>query len=364
MIWAIWCPHCHTMMPHFDAAAKSPNRSVQAIKIEEKMLPEVNKVLSSKINKNAKPFNAEGYPSIILVDKKGNKITDIEPVRDTKVMTKVMENTGPLATEAGLNNPQPVVNNAKNTGEATAPTINANNAANVANMIAPPKVPSMNKGNNSKAKNLLANIGIANEGLAAGPKNVDVGEDELKGSIASLGAAKNNSVKLNSMKKNNVPKKANSMRFEVPEEAMAPSPINTTPPPSMAASVSAEKALRAAPNNAFPKSMRQLSEEAEKITSMKAPLSPPTASGDLEQNLDMSEVEESISNDLTAEEKVSGGGRGGSLYAAMARTTYTLAPAAALLATAAMVMKGKRRGKTHKLSKKAMKRRGGSRRRR
>ena len=370
MIWAIWCPHCHTMMPHFDAAAKSPNRSVQAIKIEEKMLPEVNKVLSSKINKNAKPFNAEGYPSIILVDKKGNKITDIEPVRDTKVMTKVMENTGPLAAEAGLNNPQPVVNNAKNIeDEPSAPAINANNAANVANMIAPSMPASMNKGNNKgntgKVKNLLANIGIANEGLAAGrPKNIDVGEDELKGSIASLGAAKNNSVKLNSMKKNNVPKKANSMRFEVPEEAMAPSPINTTPPPSMAASVSAEKALRAAPNNAFPKSMRQLSEEAEKITSMKAPLSPPTASGDLEQNLDMSEVEESISNDLTAEEKVSGGGRGGSLYAAMARTTYTLAPAAALLATAAMVMKGKRRGKTHKLSKKVMKRRGGSRRRR
>jgi thiol-disulfide isomerase/thioredoxin len=374
MVWAMWCPHCHTMMPHFDAAAKSPNRSIQAIKVEEKMLPEVNRILTTKVNRNAKPINVEGYPSIILVDEKGNKMTDIEPVRDTKVMTKVMEQVGPLATEAGLNNPRLTANNAKNMGKVgPTPNINSNNAANMANMIALPKAPSMNmnKGNsgknnnqnkgNAKAKNILANIGIANEGLAAGPKNIDVGEDELRGSIAS-NRDKNSNIKLNSMKKNNVAKKGNSIKIGVPEDAVAPSPINTTPPPS---SMTAEKALRAGPNNAFPKSMRQLSEEAEKITSMTAPLSPPSASGDLEQNPEMSEVEDySISNDLTAEQRVSGGGRGGSLYAAMARTAYTLAPAAALLATAAMVMKDKRRGKTHKSTKKGMKRRGGSRRRR
>jgi hypothetical protein len=129
--------------------------------------------------------------------------------------------------------------------------------------------------------------------------------------------------------------------------------------------MTAEKAMGSM-NNAFPKSMKQLSEEAEKITSMQAPLSPPSASGDIEGMPDMSEVaeQESISNDLTAEQKVSGGGRGGSLYAAMARTTYTLAPAAALLATAAMVMKKKRRGATRKSSKKGAKLRAGTRRRR
>ena len=72
--------------------------------------------------------------------------------------------------------------------------------------------------------------------------------------------------------------------------------------------------------------------------------------------LKTSENVESISNSLTPEQKISGGGRanGGSLYSAMARTTYTLAPAAALLATAAMVMKGKKRSnrKSHKRSKK------------
>jgi thiol-disulfide isomerase/thioredoxin len=360
MIWAKWCGHCHTMMPHFDAAAKSPNRSVQAIKIEESMLPAVNNVLTSKVNRTAKPINVEGYPSIILVDNKGNKITDIEPVRDTKVMTEVMEKAGPLADSAGLNN-------AKNM-EGT--NINANNMANVTNMIAPPKVAAStkkvnnaNKANNNKAKNLLANIGVANEGLAARPRNIDIGEDELKGSIASLGAPKNNSIKLNSVKKNSV-QKTKSMKVEVPEDAIAPSPINTTPPMTAEKAFSADRATNA--NNAFPKSMKQLSEEAEKITSMQAPLSPPSASGDMEGMPDMSEVaeQESISNDLPVDEKFAGGGRGGSLYAAMARTTYTLAPAAALLATAAMVMKRKNRGVTRKSSKKGAKRRAGTRRRR
>ena len=116
MAWAKWCPHCHTMMPHFDAAAKSPNRSIQAVKVEETMLPAVNQMINNKINKSAKPLNVEGYPSIILIDKQGNKVTDIEPVRNTKVMTQVMNNVGPLAKEAGLNNASPtaVVENLKN----------------------------------------------------------------------------------------------------------------------------------------------------------------------------------------------------------------------------------------------------------
>jgi hypothetical protein len=93
---------------------------------------------------------------------------------------------------------------------------------------------------------------------------------------------------------------------------------------------------------------------------------PPSVGSDMEES-------ESISNKLTAEQKVSGGGYnrkdGGSLYSAMARTTYLLAPAAGLLATAAMVMKGKKRGtrsklSTHKASKHSKKSRKTLRRRR
>ncbi len=355
MVWAIWCPHCHTMMPHFDAAAKSPDRSIQAIKVEEKMLPAVNEILTTKVNKNAKPINVEGYPSIILVDDKGNKMTDIEPVRDTKVMTKVMNQVGPLANAAGLSG--------KNEKEAVEP--NANNASNMANMLGEPSPPNASKANNvnkaNKAnkgnKNILANIGIANEGLAAAPrtKNIDIGEDTLLGSLAAE-PNKNKGVKLNSIpvnKMNNTGK--NRAPMESLKAATAPSSINTTPP-SAAISTNSTKA-----SNSVPTSMKKLSEQVERETSMIAPLSPPSMNVDLDMGPGMSEIEgeESISNNLSAEQRVSGGGRrGGSLYAAMARTTYTLAPAAALLATAAMVMKGKRgnagkRRGTHRRAKKS-----------
>jgi thiol-disulfide isomerase/thioredoxin len=346
LVWAPWCPHCHTMMPHFDAAAKSPNRSIQAVKVEETMLPAVNQILTNNINKQAKPLNVEGYPSIIVVDKKGNKVTDIEPVRDTKSMTNLMNNAGPLAEQAGLNKPntsnQAIATSIKNSLKNNAININSNNMENVAALTG-------NVKNNSNQKNILANLGIEEQGLVSGepqnmninsPKNIDVGEDELKGSIASE-PNKNKNIKLNSIPVNklgNAGQNSKKPSIEPPQEAIAPSPLNT---------FNESKNQPSAP----PSSLKKLSQEAEEVTSLAAPITPPNAVEDMET----SENVESISNSLTPEQKVSGGGRrGGSLYSAMARTTYTLAPAAALLATAAMVMKGKHR-KTHKKAKKSRK---------
>jgi hypothetical protein len=205
----------------------------------------------------------------------------------------------------------------------------------------------------------LANLGFENEGLAVGspqnansprniplnmnsprnvnsPRNIDLGEGELKGSIAAANN-KNKAIKLNSIPTNELGQAGrNSLKAkkEVPAAAIAPSPINTFD--------SEEPTNVAAP----PSDLKKLSQEAEEVTSLQAPLTPPSGNEDIEV--------ESISNSLTPEQKVSGGGRGGSMMSAMARTTYTLAPAAALLATAAMVMKGRKRS-TRKHSKKSRK---------
>jgi thiol-disulfide isomerase/thioredoxin len=308
LVWAPWCPHCHTLMPHFDSASKSPNRSIQTIKVQDTMLPAVNEILKSNINKNVKPINVEGYPSIIVVDKNGNKVTDIEPVRNTESLTKLMDNAGSLAKEAGLNTSDQNMVKASN---SLKDSLNSNNIN---------KNKNTNKNNNKNNKNnnnLLTNIGVENEGLSAGigknsPKNFDVGEEELKGSLYTP----NKNIKLNSS-------------TNISKDSIAPSPIN---------SFNNLKNESSTP----PADMKKLSEEAEDITSMASPLTPPNTNNDMEN---------SISNSLTAEQKVSGGGygggRGGSLYASLARTSYTLAPAAALLATAAMVLKGNKHHKRH-----------------
>jgi thiol-disulfide isomerase/thioredoxin len=301
MVWAPWCPHCHTMMPHFDAASKSPMRTAQSIKVEDKMLPAVNEMLTGQINKSAKPFNVEGFPSIIAVDKKGNVVTNIEPIRNTATMTKVMAEAGPIAEEAGINKTE------VNMIEANSVVKN-----NLKNVI---KAPNASIKSNGPA---LANLGLEESGLVNGPKNIDVGEEELKGSIASLNAPK--SVKnLNSIAlKNAGINKVKEVKLNM-AEATAPSGVNSFP----------NKNIK---SNAPPASMKEVEKEAEAITSMAAPLAPSNSSIDMES--------EPISNQLTPEQKLSGGGsKGGSLYSAMARTTFTLAPAAALLATAAMVMK-------------------------
>jgi hypothetical protein len=157
--------------------------------------------------------------------------------------------------------------------------------------------------NNVKNTNILQNIGVEQKGLVSG--DYDMGEDEFKENLGSPKAASMNS-------KNN--------------GLVAPSKPNVQPP------------------------SKNMEKEAEEITSLVAPITPPNSNSDMESSGDESSGDElyseSISNKLAPEQKV-GGGRGGSLYSAMARTTYTLAPAAALLATAAMVIKGNKRTRKH-----------------
>jgi hypothetical protein len=287
----------------------------------------------------------------------------MEPIRDTKTMTKVMENAGPLAVAAGVNklaNNAAVAESLKNSLKNinSTPSLNNNNAANVANLLKnTPSFNNLNKNknknnNNTKAK-LLANIGVTEEGLVSGSenasmKNIDIGEDELKGSIASENEPKNN-IKLNSSKnanKSNNNKNKNKLNLK---EATAPSPLNSFP-------------VEDEPTNVKAPSVN-LKKEAEEIISLQAPLTStnittanipikPVTPPSINSNSDMV-------HELEPAEKLSGGSysrnrRGGSLMSAMARTTYTLAPAAALLATAAFVMKGKHK-KTRKHSKKSSK---------
>jgi thiol-disulfide isomerase/thioredoxin len=334
MVWAPWCPHCHTMMPHFDAASKSTNRSVQSIKVQDNMLPLVNEVLTQKVNKSVKPLDVSGFPSIIVVDKKGNAVTDVEPIRNTAVMTKIMTEAGPLAEEAGINKNE--------VAPANANSIMKNNIKNIAENK---PIMSINTNNQNKNKKLLSNIGVEEVGLAASnsSKNIDIGEEEFVESIGPIGNnSKNNSknsIKLNAIPLNNMANAGTNTNKNVTEdleESIAPSPLNTFSGNNTKVNVTAPNA--------------NIKKEAEEIISMVSPLSPPNNMADIET--------ESISNSLTPEQKVSGGARranGGSLYSAMARTTYTLAPAAALLATAAMVIRNKKGKKTRKHSKKSRK---------
>ena len=90
LVYATWCPHCHTIMPHFDKASQCPTNTISSVKVNETMLSKINDAISKSVNKSAPPIKVDGYPSILIVNKNAEKITDIEPVNDTEILKKVM----------------------------------------------------------------------------------------------------------------------------------------------------------------------------------------------------------------------------------------------------------------------------------
>jgi len=261
LVYANWCPHCHTIMPHFDAASKSPNNTITPVKINETMLEKVNNYIKTNVNKTATPINVEGYPSIIIVNNKGDKITDVEPVQDTETLTKVMENAGPLAEEAKLT------------------TTNFKNVVNSMNMKNSKNSKNMNNMNNE----LLRNIGVENTGLA---------DKSYETSIGNLAEP------------SNFKEKKEKKEKETNEEKEAREIISLQSPNSSVMTVT-----------------------------------PPLP----DSNSDMV-------HELEPANKLSGGRSQGGLMSAMARTAYTLAPSAVLLATSYAINKKYR--KTHRKNRK------------
>jgi thiol-disulfide isomerase/thioredoxin len=269
LVYADWCGHCHHFMPHFDKAANNPNRSVQAAKINETMLADVNKALT-KNNHAATPIHVDGYPSVILVDNQGKKITDVEPVKDTAAMTKVMNESGSLAENAGISE------GVKNSMDDTSSIV----------PIYKRSSPSITSVNSSITPDFIVNTSMdmgENEGVSMTPVN-------KKLSVAKVNVNKPATISTNA--------KNSAKSMEEQAESLA--------------------ALQGVSSNQGPNA---------------AMISPSLPNEDLE----------SIREPRTV--------KGGSLYSAMAQTAYTLAAPAALLATAALIMrrsrKNQRRFKKH-----------------
>lgn len=275
LVYADWCGHCHHMMPHWDQAANSPNRSIQAVKVNENMLDQVNSTVNRSINRSAKPLTVQGYPSIILIDKKGNKVTDIEPVKDTKVLTQVMNESGNLAKKSGL---------ITNSDEPQSLNLRVNK----------PKTISPDDINSSNSI-----------------------EDVLENTSQNVRNANTN------INKNIVGKRVN-----IPKEAITPSLSEPLIPQRVPSGLS------------VPLSYKPEMEEGEK--SFIYSQTPPNVLEDIDKrsrSRSIRPVELLRPNELK---------RGGGLYDAMSQTSYTLAPAAILLATAATVMKKQsRKSKRH-----------------
>lgn len=277
LVYADWCGHCHEFMPHFDSAVKNSNHSANKIKVNETVMEDVKSAIRNNINHSAKALNVEGYPSVLIVDNKGNELTKVEPVKNTAVMTKVMNESAKLASQAGIT------------------------TQNNVNSL---------------------------------PKPTEMEEDEMGTSMGSVNKRTKNNKNMGPVESASTPDfvKSAAMNIDTGEEEGVSAELNlpkNTKTPFESSAPNESSAPRSSNNS---KSIKQMEQEAEQLANLRSIsangptiMSPPTTNEDQE-----------------SQEPVK---RGGSLYSAMAQTAYTLAPPAALLATAALMMKRNHLGK-------------------
>lgn len=106
LVYAPWCGHCHRLMPHFDAAAKTAGRTVQIVKVNDKMLPAANTYMRQN-STQAKPIEVNGYPTVLLVKKNGAQVIPVNAVNDTARLSKLMRESGSVAAEEMRTAPAP-----------------------------------------------------------------------------------------------------------------------------------------------------------------------------------------------------------------------------------------------------------------
>lgn len=68
LVYAVWCPHCHTFMEQWKKYKKLPNRNSPMITVEQTFM---NKLLPHIQTKEGAPMSVDGFPTVLLNMNKG-----------------------------------------------------------------------------------------------------------------------------------------------------------------------------------------------------------------------------------------------------------------------------------------------------
>lgn len=116
LVFANWCPHCHTFMSRWNKLKGIPNRTSPMISVEQQFS---NELLSNMSDETGKPPRIDGYPTVLANTNRGNRNVGMQ------VSTASDEALRNLATNAN-------VMNIENENE-TINTSNQNENINVSN---------------------------------------------------------------------------------------------------------------------------------------------------------------------------------------------------------------------------------------
>lgn len=141
LIYANWCGHCHSYMPFFDKMARTEGRSANMVKVEDKALANFNATLTKNFL-TAKPLEAEGYPTLLAVSKRGEVVSPLPIVREEAPNTKMIRSVGKIA--ASIPKPETVASQTLPTESIPGSAISSRPIATneIVNPIAPPSTES------------------------------------------------------------------------------------------------------------------------------------------------------------------------------------------------------------------------------
>jgi thiol-disulfide isomerase/thioredoxin len=161
-VYADWCGHCQRLKPMIDDLENTPNRTVQIARVRDDVFPK------SSLNRN--PIN--GYPTVMLVDKKGNAVTQVEDYKNETLMNSIVKNAGSPSMVKTLNSASAPSGSAVNLSSLSKNGINPvsvsvtnspppNISANVtSNLLENPK-PVANEENANVPRSLLSNKNLS-----------------------------------------------------------------------------------------------------------------------------------------------------------------------------------------------------------
>ena len=302
LIYADWCGHCHTLMPHFKAASQLPQRNVEVMSIRDDMLPQYNKAIKS-LNHSAPSLNVEGYPSVVLVSPDGTKLSEIASTKEA--VESAMVNVAPVAVEAGLAEPTSIVS----LSNRRAPSPRTESPEEIVNNVVKNEIVSPNR--NSVRNISMEEISMKPSGPAAQPSFEHLHNDDIINRGEDIGVAPSVSTKYTSV----LPSMKRISNYNIPKSAIK--------------------------NSMTEKEVDEMTSHREPLTSVNnRSVSNNSLSGETTSSL---VVPSQTSDTIPIRTKAV---KGGSLYGIMSQSAYRLAPAAVLLATAAAVMK-KTRSRSH-----------------
>ena len=124
-VYADWCGHCQTFKPKFNEAVNTSSRDTEVVSLNETMLDNFNRGLKRTIP-TATPLAPEGYPEVLIVNKKGENMGQVPSSASKEDIVNVVSNgANMVGTPASLStSPRPsALSNSSNT--STVPIANA-----------------------------------------------------------------------------------------------------------------------------------------------------------------------------------------------------------------------------------------------